>query len=346
MAEDVTVLIANLGQLEHLRRCLRSIFEAASGEISFRVIVGFNFAGDSDTPEAVAREFPQVGQLRAPAKLGYCRAYNQLMARSTGRHVLLLDDDTVLRVGTIAGMARFMDAHPDVGIAGCRTVNPDGSYQKSTALMHSMGTELVNVLRPAAFWNDGIDAAVSGWKPVGWLNGHFLMLRAQVIEQVGMLDEHFYTFQCEADWCLRISRAGWKVAYVPDFEVMHVGGAHSVASRVKSYGNLMRSHINRYYFVRKHYGNLAVHAFRFIMTVGSMLRLLKYAALWLASPQRRPEAAAKVTAYWKIMLLGAAPHPEQLPDHLRAEHVDFELVPAGPPDARPDGNLTSATMAR
>src|SRR6266851_500975 len=175
MAEDLTVLIANLGQLEHLRPCLQSLFDTASGETSLRVIVGFNFPGESDNPRALAREFPQVEQLRAMVKLGYCRAYNQLMARSTGRYALLLDDDTVLRAGTIDGMVRFMDAHPEIGIAGCRTVNPDGGYQKTTALMFSMRTEVTNVLRPAAFWYDGVDESVTTWRSVDWLNGHFLM---------------------------------------------------------------------------------------------------------------------------------------------------------------------------
>jgi len=331
MTEDVTVLIANLGQLENLRPCLRSIFESASRETSVRVIVGFNFEGESDNPQALASEFPQVEQLRAPVKLGYCRAYNQLMARSTGRYTLLLDDDTVLGAGTIEGMVRFMDAHPEVGIAGCRTANRDGSYQKSTAKMYSLETEFINVFRPAAFWNDGIDATVTTWESVGWLNGHFLMVRAQVLEEVGVLDEYFYTFQCEADWCLRIRRAGWQVAYVPDVELMHIGGAHSVVSNVKSRGNLLRSHINRYYFIRKHYGNVAVHMFRFIMSAGAMLRLLKYVAVWLVSPGRRPEAGPKVDVYWRIVLLGAAAHPDVLPDDLRRQHPDFDFFEPGIP---------------
>jgi GT2 family glycosyltransferase len=251
------------------------------------------------------------------------------MARSTGRYVLLLDDDTVLRAGAIDGMVRFMDAHAEVGIAGCRSTYLDGSYQKTTALMYSMGTEIINIVRPATFWNDGIDESVTTWKSAGWLNGHFLMVRAQAIEGVGVLDEYFYTLQCEADWCLRIRRAGWKVAYVPDFEVMHIGGAHSVASNVKSYRNLMRSHINRYYFIRKHYGNAAVHMFRFIMSVGAMLRLLKYIAVWLVSPDRRPEAVPKVKAYWKTMLVGAAAHPEDLPEKLARENATAALYQLG-----------------
>ncbi len=336
MAEDLTVIVANLGQVDYLRPCLKSLFETAA-DISLRVIVGFNFEGESDTPRAVAAEFPQVEQLRAQARLGYCRAYNELMARSTGRYVLLLDDDTILRSGTIAGLVRFMDAHPEVGIAGCRTTNPDGSYQKSTALMYSLKTEVTNVLRPAAFWRDGIDESVTTWRTAGWLNGHFLMVRAAVVNKVGGLDERFYTLQCEADWCLRIYRAGWKVAYVPDFEVMHAGGAvvGPRASRMKSFRLLMRGHINRYYFIRKHYGNVALHVFRILMSLGATIRLAHYVGVWLARPSRRGEAGPRIEVFWKIMLLGGAARPDSLPAELQRENAESTLFRLEPLEVKP-----------
>jgi GT2 family glycosyltransferase len=319
MAEDLTVLIANLGQVANLRACLRSLLATTGAATSVRVIVGFNFAGESDGPAVLAAEFPAVEQLRAPMKLGYCRAYNQLMARATGRYILLLDDDTVLPPATIDGMVRFMDAHPEVGIAGCRTVFPDGSYQKATARMFSLRTELENVARPAAFWDDGIDASTDTWRRASWLNGHFLLVRAGVIEQVGGLDERFYTFQCEADWCLRIQRAGWTVAYVPEFQIMHIGGAHSSAPGVKSLSNLLRSYCNRYYFIRKHYGDGAVQLMRPIMSLAALLRLLHYAVLWLRSPARRAEAGPKIAAHVRVLLMGLAPRPDALPEPLRRE---------------------------
>jgi hypothetical protein len=325
MAEDVTVLIANLGSLENLLPCLRSLSDAAD-EASYRVIVGFNFQGDSDAPRGLAREFPDVEQLRAPTKLGYCRAYNQLMGRSTGRYALLLDDDTILRPHALEIMVRFMDAHPDVGIAGCRLVNPDGSYQKSTGLMCSFAVEAINVFHPGAIWRDGIDETVTDWRTVDWLSSSLLLVRAEVIEQVGILDEYFYTSVLEADWCLRIRSAGWKVAYVPQAEVMHIGGPHSVQPGVKSYRNLVRNHINRYYFFRKHYGSAALHALRPIMSAGAVLRLLNYGAVWLFNPERRPEASPKLAAYLKVMLLAVAARPHGLPDELRRENEAFGAV--------------------
>jgi GT2 family glycosyltransferase len=293
------------------------------------VILGLQ--GECDSAATLRREFPQVEQLRSPNKLGVCRAYNQLMSHCTGRYALLLDEDTILRPRAIEHMVRFMDAHRDVGIAGCRTVNLDGSYQKSTGLMFSLGTELLNALRPEAFWRDGIDETVTAWKSAHWLNGAFLMVRAEVIEQVGGFDEYFHILVHEPDWCLRISRAGWKVAYVPEAGVVHIGNALSVARPVKSYENLVRYHVNRYYFCRKHYGSVAVQALRPIMSLGALLRLLKYSALWFLSPNRRAEAGPKVEAFWKVMLLGAAMRPDELPENLRRENDVFgALQPCAP----------------
>lgn len=323
VSEDVTVLLANLGRLENLRPCLASVLGPARGNASLRVIVGFNFAGESDSPGIIAREFPEVEQLRAPVQLGYCRAYNQLMARATGRYLLLLDDDTVLGPGSIEGMVRFMDEHPDVGIAGCRTTNRDGSYQKTTGKMFTLATEFTNIFRSAAFWDDGIDAAVRCWKQAAWLNAHFLIVRASVYRQVGGYDEFYYTIQSEPDWCVRIAQAGWQVAYVPDVEVMHIGGAHSVATNLKSSSNIVRSHVNRYYFIRKHFGAASMHLLRLMMSAAAALRLLKYGTLWLVSSERRAEAGPKIVGYWQVLLQGAARHPNRLPEELERRYAHF-----------------------
>jgi len=318
MTRDVSVLIANLGQTDNLRACVRSLFETTGERVSLRVIVGFNFPGESDAPRRFAQEFPQIETVRAHSRLGYCRAYNQLMERARdSRYLLLLDDDTLLRPGAIETVVRFMDERREVGVAGCRTLNPDGSYQKSTALMYSPATELLNAVRPAAFWADGVDETVSDWRPVGWLNGHFLMARAEAVEAVGLLDERYYTFQCEADWCLRMRRAGWTIAYVPQAEIMHIGGAHSIASKVKSYDNLMLSHVNRYYFFRKHYGPRARLLLRVALALGFLLRLSRYAAVWALDKGRRREAQPKLKAYFRLSLRNISAHPEELPEELR-----------------------------
>jgi GT2 family glycosyltransferase len=186
--------------------------------------------------------------------------------------------------------------------------------------MFDLRSELENVVRPGAFWPDDLYAGIDRWKEVGWLNGHFMAVRNEIIGDIGGLDEYYYTFQCEADWCLRIRRAGWKVAYAPDIEITHVGGQHSINSNVKSYTNLMRSHINRYYFFHKHYGTGAQFALRFVLSGAALLRLIRYAIVYALEPKRREEAVPKIRAYVKVLGLALKRRPHELPDYLRREN--------------------------
>lgn len=322
MTRDLNVLIGNLGNIDNLRACLRSLFDTTGPNISFRVMIGFNFAGENDTPLAIKQEFPQVEMLRADCKLGYCRLYNLLLEKGLdARYVLLLDDDTLLRRGTIETMVRFMDDHTEVGVAGCRTVNQDGSYQKSTGLMYNLKTELLNVILPAAFWSDGIDENVSDSRLVGWLNGHFLIARVKAIQEIGLLDDYYYTFQYEADWSLRMRQAGWATTYVPQAEIMHIGGPHSIVSRNKSYDNLIRSNVNRYYFFRKHYSAVDFLVLRAALGLGFLFRLLHYLGIWVLDRNRRSEAQPKIKAYFYLTLRTFAAHPEQLPQKLLQQNT-------------------------
>ena len=288
------------------------------------MILGFNFEGESDSSRAVAREFPEVEQLRAPVQLGYCRAYNQLMARGTGRYFLLIDDDTVLGVRSIEGMVRFMDEHPDVGIAGCRTTNRDGSLPKE----HGQDVHAGNGIRQCLSAESLLERRHRRDRQVleaGRLAERPLSHRARCCfrSRSAVSDEFYYTIQSEPDWCLRIWQAGWEVAYVPEVEVMHIGGEHSVATTVKSRANIIRVHVNRYYFIRKHYGAASMHLLRVIMSTAAMLRLLKYIVLWLVSARHRPEAGPKIAAYWQVVLMGAARHPDRLPDDLERLYANF-----------------------
>ena len=219
-----------------------------------------------------------------------------------------------------------MDAHPDVGIAGCRLVNADGSYQKSTGLMAGFSVEVMSVFLPDAVWRDGVDDTVTDWRIVDWLSSTFLMVRTEVIEQVGMLDEFFYNSVLEADWCLRIAKAGWTVAYVPQAEIMHVGGPHSVQPGPKTYGNLLEKPHQSILLLpqalrKRDDACLAADHERWRRAAGSELRRnLAFA------PDRKTEARPKIAAYLSVLALGFAARPDRLPDDLRSENEAFGAV--------------------
>lgn len=317
---DVAVTIGNLGSEVYLEPCLRSIYAEDAPGFTYSVLIAFNGFDDGGLMRRIARSFPQASLLYRRNKLGYTGTYNLLMQASTARYVLILDEDTVVPKGTVPAMVAFMDAHPEVGIAGGTTLNPDGSFQKSYGVMFDLGSELLNALHLSTFWPEHLYRNLTHWRTVDWLNGSFMLVRQTTVDEVGLLDEYFYTFGCEADWCLRIARAGWKVAFVPEVAITHVGGDHSINTTVKSYDAVVRSHINRYFFFRKHYSPLAQGLLRPIMTLGACLRLLKFLALYSVVPSRRAEAAPKIRAFAKIALLGFAREPWRLTPELRRQN--------------------------
>jgi len=268
----------------------------------------------------VQREFPQVDFLVYEPSLGYCGAYNLLIQNNSARYFLVLDDDTVIQKGTLQRMVEFMDLHPEVGIAGCMTRNPDGSFQKSYGLRSSLKSELLNALGISSFWPNRLYENLSDWREVEWLNGSFLFVRREVIESVGALDEYYYTYSCEQDWCWRISQSGWRVAYVTDAEIIHVGNAHSINTAVKRYSQIMREHINRYYFFHKHYSALACFLLRPIMSLGAILRCIKYLGIYATRPARRTEAGPRIRAFISVAGLAFLPRPYVLPGYLRKQN--------------------------
>lgn len=320
--DDVAIAIANTGSYEFLEPCLHSIFKEDTSGFRYHVVIGFNGFVDDTVVRCVERDFPQVEVFRVREKLGYCLAYNLLMKRCHARYVLVLDDDTVMGAGTLRKMVDFMDSHPRVGCAGCKTLNPDGSFQKSYALQFTLRTELLNALGMSSFWPDSIYDNVDSWREVGWLNGSFMLARSELISDLGTLDEYYYTYQCEADWCWRIKQAGWLVAYVPHAEIVHVGGTHSVNDRVKSYDAFIRSHVNRYYFFRKHHGQWATLCLRPMLSAGALLRCIKYVLLYILARHRRAEASAKLWGFLGVAGLGLRWRAHALPARLRQQNDD------------------------
>ncbi len=314
---DLAISIGTLGNYGMLERCLQSIFAQATPGLLCHVWVVFNGANDDDVTGRIKAQFPGVTVLSEKGPLGYCRTHNMVLERHPGRYVLVLDDDTVIHPGTLAAMVAFMDANRDVGIAGCRTLNPDGSYQKSYGLLPGLKTELRNAFRPGAFWPSRIYEETAAVKEVEWLNGSFMLVRGEVLARVGLLDEYYYTYVCEPDWCYRIHQAGWKVAYVPHAVITHVGGQHSINTSFRAEREIVRSHVNRFYFFHKHYGSLQLFLLRPLMMLGALIRIAYFMPIYLFRQASRPLAAARLKGFWKVFLVGLSRRPYRLPATLR-----------------------------
>lgn len=210
---------------------LASIY-VAPPNFEYEVFVIDNGSKDGSA-EAVAREYPQVQLTANQGNTGYAEGNNQGIERAKGKYILLLNPDVILPKGGLERAVRFMEDRPNAGALGVRQVHPDGKLQRSVRGFPSpiaVWWELIGFTRLFP-QNQEFGAYRMTWfnydkvQEVDQPMGTFLLMRGDVVQQVGALDLAFPIFFNEVDWCLRCKRAGWKIYFTPDVEIIHYGGA-------------------------------------------------------------------------------------------------------------------------
>ncbi len=264
---DLGVVILNWNTRDLLRRCLQTVL-ASEGMERFRVVVVDNASSD-DSVAMLREEFPQVDVIANPVNSGY-PAGNNLGLRQLGyegagrirddapRHAMLLNPDTEVPPDALARMVEYMDARPEIGIAGPRLVLPDGSLDlacrrsfPSPQLSLYRFTGLARLFpRHRQFGRYNMTFADPGQElEVDAVVGACMIVRREAIGQAGLLDEDFFMYGEDLDWAWRIKAAGWKVYYQPQVVVQHVKRAASRQSRRASH-EFQRAML---IFYRKHY---------------------------------------------------------------------------------------------
>ena len=264
---DVSIIIVNWNTREYLLRCLKSVLQSEKSS-SWEVIVIDNGSRDGSVGEA-GRLFPNIRLIANAENVGFARATNQGIAQSSGRYILLLNPDTEVKGRAIETLVDFMESRPDAGIAGGQLLNADGSKQNSIANFPSLATELFNksLLRrlfPKRF--PGKESHYSEPIEVDSVIGACLIARREAVERVGNLDEDYFLFLEETDWCYRMKKAGWKVYHVSGAEVIHYQGKGAETrkreARVEYYSS-------RYRFFKKNRGQFQW----FFLLLGLMAKL-------------------------------------------------------------------------
>jgi GT2 family glycosyltransferase len=265
---DLSILVVNWNTKEYLLSCLKSIFE--KGERILREVIVVDNGSQDGSVSEVKKAFPSVHLIENERNLGFAKAVNQGLQKASGRYVLLLNSDTQVKNETIERLISVMEAHSDVGIAGAQLLNSDSSRQNSIANFPSLATELFNKsllkwLFPKTFPGKERDSH----EPieVDSVIGACMMARPDAIHQVGPLDEDYFLFLEETDWCYRMKKAGWKIYHVPQAEVYHFQGKSAARDKKRARVEYFRS---RYHFFKKNRGGCLC----FILAVGLMVRLL------------------------------------------------------------------------
>jgi len=246
---DVSIIIVNWNTKEYHLRCIESIYQSLK-KIEMEVFVVDN-GSKNGSVTAVKERFPMICLIENEKNLGFAKAANQGLQKGSGRYLLLLNPDTQVKNGAIERLMLFMKVNPDIGIAGAPLLNPDGSKQNSIANFPSLATELLNksLLRwlfPEKF--PGKEKDYPEPFEVDSVIGACMMVRRDALNQVGLLDEDYFLFLEETDWCYRMKRAGWKIYHVPQAEVYHFQGKSAETVKKRARVEFYRS---RYHFFKK-----------------------------------------------------------------------------------------------
>jgi GT2 family glycosyltransferase len=269
---DLSILIVSWNTRALLLDCLASL-AAARVALATETIVVDNASPDGSA-DAVAAAFPDVHLLRNDANVGFAAGNNQALRASRGRHVLLLNPDTLVPAGSLEALVAYMDATPTAGIVGPRLEYGDGSFQISAlrftrpADMFYEYARFPRRLQPAAQKQPRrlIPLAEAAATPVEYVMGAALAIRRVVVEAIGPMDEGYYMYAEEVDWCLRAIRAGWEVHYMPTATITHLGGrsTEQVPARMLAY-----RFASTFRFLRLHFGRRAAWAARGLMALAA-----------------------------------------------------------------------------
>lgn len=298
MSFDVSIVIVNWNTRDILRDCLRSIYEQTR-DVNIEVIVIDNASSD-DSSKMVSHEFPQVVLIENRQNVGFAKANNQGFTIAKGRYVLLLNPDTVILDGAIQKAVQFADGKPSAGVIGIRTERANGQMCLDCFQYASIANMLISIFglnklfpKSRLFGRE----RYSWWdyrsvKSVEVVAGCFMLVRREVLDLVGGLDEKFFMYGEEMDWCRRITKAGWKILFYPEARIIHHGAQSSSQNPT---GMRLEQRKSFLYFFKKHYGVFQMSVAVLLLFLSGLFRLAYWLVRWpLSQGETRIRCTKKI----------------------------------------------------
>jgi hypothetical protein len=265
---DVSVIIVTRNTCALTRLAVQSVLD--SGDPLAKEIFLVDNGSTDETPSALPREFQKLKLIRSETNLGFANACNLAAEKSSGEFLLLLNSDARLAPDALAPAVAWLRANPDCAVAGAQLLNADGSRQNSIANFPTLATELLNKSLLRRLWPrkfPGKEIEFHEPLEVETIVGAFMLIRKSIWDTLGGLDERFFFFFEETDFCLRARRKNFRVVHLPDVRVWH--GQGQTAKQI-SIGARIEYWRSRYiYFAKNHCAST-----RLVLTTGLMVRLL------------------------------------------------------------------------
>lgn len=283
----LSVIVLNWNTAHLLPICLESL-RTSAGHLDMEIWVVDNASTDGSV-ELLRRHFPWVRLIANTQNVGFAAGNNQAMAASSGEYVLLFNSDAVAPAGSVERLLEVARSHPRAGIVGARLLNPDGSFQASHSRFPTLGREalILSTLGRRLFGPHYPSAGPEVERraqAVDVVEGACLLVRRAAFDEVGGMDEGYFMYAEEVDWCYAMRRHGWQTWYAPDAPIYHLGGASSLNRKPQREADLYRSRVR---FFRKHYGPLQANALKAMLFASTALKATGHGLLRALTRSRR-----------------------------------------------------------
>jgi len=280
----VSLVVVSWNAEDYLRQCLASLF--SEGHYPAADVIVVDNASSDRSPDLVARDYPQVRLIRNTTNLGFAKANNIGISAATGKYVGFVNSDVKVLPTCIGRLVNYCEAHPEVGMVGPRIIGGDGQLQRSCRGFPTVWNMFCRALAlDTIFPRARLFTGYSLWhwpqdtgRNVDILSGCFWLARRKAIDDVGLLDESFFMYGEDMDWCKRFWEHGWKLSFVPSAEAIHYGGGSSANAPIRFYVERHRADLQYWH---KHHSRSSVACYFGLTCLHLLLRLAGYAAAFL-----------------------------------------------------------------
>jgi GT2 family glycosyltransferase len=293
----LSVVIVTWNGKQFTLECLESLWTFAQG-LSVEIIVLDNNSTDG-TPAEIRARFPEVRLVCNDANLGFAKANNIGIALSRGKYLCLINSDVVVPAGCLEKMVSYLEAHSDVGLLGPKMVGPDGSTGYAVMRLPNVWNSLccalgLHSILPKSKWFGGFQ--LNGYPydsvdDVEVLTGWFWMLPRRALSMVGGLDERFFMYGEDIDWCYRFRAAGWRVVFFPEAQALHYGAASSGKTPTRFYIEMQRANLQ---YFRKHHGVLGWLGYYLVSWIHQLVRVVGYSLAYVFGLAERSKCSGNI----------------------------------------------------
>ncbi len=254
---ELSVIIVNYNTKKLLLDCLSSIFKQTK-DLSYEVIVVNNGSSDNAVEMVKKLRVKKLRVIENKENFGFAKANNQGIKIAKGEWILLLNPDTKIVDNALKKLVDFAKAQPRLGVVGPRLLNKDGTFQPSTAPFFTLFNVFLWLFTKDRF----LYSSPSCQKQVDWVMGSAFLVNRRLIEKVGLLDERFFMYIEEQEWCYRIKKSGWQVWFYPGAEIFHLVRGSSPEGKQKV---ILWIYEGLIYFYQKHFASWQLSVLKFLL---------------------------------------------------------------------------------